>query len=95
MLRGNDSHDGELAVDPHQWPWCYAEVEVVRKRGADYWSTTRAASHFGGTEADNMALFCSVRDLGVKRIITTSIEHHAVGHPVLSAVKWRLLPLRK
>ncbi len=29
-----------------------------------------------------MALFCSVRDLGVKRIITTSIEHHAVGHPV-------------
>jgi cysteine desulfurase len=29
-----------------------------------------------------MALFCSVRDLGVERIITTTIEHHAVGHPI-------------
>ncbi len=34
----------------------------------------------GGTEADNMALWCSVRDHGVKRIITSTIEHHAVGH---------------
>ncbi len=36
----------------------------------------------GGTEADNAALYLSVRNLGVKRIITTSIEHHAVGHTV-------------
>ena len=34
----------------------------------------------GGTEADNMALRCSVVDLGVERIITSSVEHHAVGH---------------
>ncbi len=34
----------------------------------------------GGTEADNMALHSAVTQLGVKRIITTSIEHHAVGH---------------
>ncbi|MEY4487182.1 MAG: hypothetical protein RL440_1727 [Bacteroidota bacterium] len=34
----------------------------------------------GGTEADNMALHASVTQLGVKRIITTAIEHHAVGH---------------
>jgi cysteine desulfurase len=34
----------------------------------------------GGTEADNMAIHASVTELGVKRIITTSIEHHAVGH---------------
>ncbi len=32
----------------------------------------------GGTEADNMALTVSVRDLGVKRIITSPIEHPAV-----------------
>ncbi len=32
----------------------------------------------GGTEADNMVLMCSVRDLGVKHIITSRIEHHAV-----------------
>lgn len=34
----------------------------------------------GGTEADNMALQAAVTQLGVKRIITTRIEHHAVGH---------------
>lgn len=32
----------------------------------------------GGTEADNMALKCAVRDLGVKRIITSPTEHKAV-----------------
>ncbi|MEZ4809161.1 MAG: cysteine desulfurase family protein [Allomuricauda sp.] len=34
----------------------------------------------GGTEADNMILHCAVRDLGVKTIITSKIEHHAVLH---------------
>ncbi|MCC5924756.1 MAG: aminotransferase class V-fold PLP-dependent enzyme, partial [Crocinitomicaceae bacterium] len=34
----------------------------------------------GGTEADNMALQCAVDHLGVNRIITTPIEHHAVLH---------------
>lgn len=34
----------------------------------------------GGTEADNMALYTAVRKLGVTRIITSEIEHHAVGH---------------
>lgn len=34
----------------------------------------------GGTEADNMILRCAVRDLGVKTIITSRIEHHAVLH---------------
>jgi len=60
------------------------EVEVVRKRIAQKIGAEPGEIFFtsGGTEADNMALFCSVRDLGVKRIITTTIEHHAVGHPV-------------
>lgn len=60
------------------------EVEVVRKRIAKSIGAESGEIFFtsGGTEADNMALFCSVRDLGVQRIITTKIEHHAVGHPV-------------
>lgn len=36
----------------------------------------------GGTEADNMAINSSVHLFGVTRIITTPIEHHAVGHTV-------------
>lgn len=34
----------------------------------------------GGTEADNMALQIAVCEFGVKRIVTTCLEHHAVGH---------------
>lgn len=34
----------------------------------------------GGTEADNMAICAAVRELGVTRIITSKLEHHAVGH---------------
>lgn len=36
----------------------------------------------GGTEADNMAIICAVNDLGCTRVITSEIEHHAVGHTV-------------
>ncbi len=41
----------------------------------------------GGTEATNMALKCSVRDLGVQRIITSQMEHHCVLHTVESLEK--------
>lgn len=34
----------------------------------------------GGTEADNMAILCAINDLKVQRIISSSIEHHAVSH---------------
>ncbi len=34
----------------------------------------------GGTEADNMALHSCVFNLGVTHIITSVLEHHAVGH---------------
>ncbi len=34
----------------------------------------------GGTEANNMALKNAVRDLGVKRIISSPLEHHCVLH---------------
>lgn len=35
-----------------------------------------------GTEANNFIILSSIRDLGVKRIITSKIEHHAVLHTV-------------
>lgn len=41
----------------------------------------------GGTEADNMAINSAVNQMGVTRIITTPLEHHAVGHTVEALVK--------
>lgn len=36
----------------------------------------------GGTEANNMIIKGAVRDLGVKHIITSPMEHHGVLHPI-------------
>ena len=57
-------------------------IEISRKKVADYLNAEPSEIIFtsGGTEADNMALRCGVMDLGVKRIITSCVEHHAVGH---------------
>ena len=45
----------------------------------------------GGTEADNMAIHAAINELGVKRIITSCIEHHAVGHTIESLTKENLV----
>ncbi|MFT7345382.1 MAG: cysteine desulfurase, partial [Lentimonas sp.] len=59
-----------------------AQVETARRNIAKHLNCAPSEIIFtsGGTEADNMALYTSVESLGVKRIITTTIEHHAVGH---------------
>lgn len=59
-------------------------IESARKTIAKYMNAHPSEIIFtsGGTEADNMILRCAVRDLGVKTIITTKIEHHAVTHTV-------------
>ncbi|SNR68675.1 cysteine desulfurase [Maribacter sedimenticola] len=59
-------------------------IESARKTIAKYINAQPSEIIFtsGGTEADNMILRCAVRDLGVKTIITTRIEHHAVLHTV-------------
>jgi len=36
----------------------------------------------GGTEADNMAIRCAVRDRGARALVSSPIEHHAVEHTV-------------
>ncbi len=57
-------------------------IEITRKRIADSINAKSNEIVFtsGGTEADNMALRCAVTDLKVERIITSKLEHHAVGH---------------
>lgn len=57
-------------------------LEQCRKTIASYFNVSAAEIVFtsGGTEADNLALRSVVRDLGVKEIITSKIEHHAVLH---------------
>jgi len=57
-----------------------AAVEQARRTVSALLNCTPSEIIFtsGGTEADNMAIECSVRDLGVKHIITSHIEHHAV-----------------
>lgn len=59
-------------------------VEQARKTIAGILNVKAAEIVFtsGGTEADNLALNSAVRDLGVKRIITSKIEHHAVLYTV-------------
>ncbi|MDG1396165.1 MAG: cysteine desulfurase family protein [Flavobacteriales bacterium] len=59
-------------------------IERSRKNIAKHLNCAPGEIFFtsGGTEADNMAIQCAVNDLGVKHIITSCIEHHAVGHTV-------------
>ena len=59
-------------------------IESTRKTIAKLLNVSSSEIIFtsGGTEADNLVLQCSVRDLNVKRIITSNIEHHAVLHTI-------------
>lgn len=61
-----------------------AAIDLGRKRVAEHINAEPSEITFtsGGTEADNMAILCSVNDLGVKHIITSAIEHHAVLYPI-------------
>ena len=66
-----------------------AAIEKARKKVAELLQTSPSEIFFtsGGTEADNTAIRCSVEDYGIKNIITTRIEHHAVLHTVESLAK--------
>ena len=59
-------------------------VETARKNIANLLNASAAEIIFtaGGTEADNLILHNAVTNLGVKRMITSKIEHHAVLHTV-------------
>jgi cysteine desulfurase len=57
-------------------------VETARKNIAKHFNVSAPEIIFtaGGTEADNLILNNAVLNLGVQRIITSKIEHHAVTH---------------
>lgn len=59
-------------------------IESARKSIAAHFGVTASEIIFtsSGTEADNLILFNAVKNLGVERIITSKIEHHAVLHTV-------------
>lgn len=61
-----------------------AAIETARKNIAKHFNVAASEIIFtaGGTEADNLILQNAVINLGVKRIITSQIEHHAVLHTV-------------
>lgn len=57
-------------------------IEAARKSVSKSLNCSPSEIFFtsGGTEANNTAIACAVRDLGVTHIITSPIEHHAVIH---------------
>lgn len=59
-----------------------ATVETARKNIAKHFNVSATEIIFtsSGTEADNLILHNAVFNLGVTRIITSKIEHHAVLH---------------
>lgn len=59
-------------------------IEKARRSVAQWLGTVPAHIFFtsGGTEADNMAIRQVVKDMGIRRVITSPIEHHAVTHTV-------------
>jgi len=64
-----------------------AHLETARRNIAKYLNCQPSEIIFtsGGTEADNMAIQESIDSLGAKRIVTSTIEHHAVGHTATAA----------
>jgi len=66
-----------------------AKIEECRKIVAEQIGASIGEIFFtsGGTESNNMALKCAVRDLGVQRIISSPTEHHCVLHSLDSIQK--------
>lgn len=59
-----------------------AVIETSRRSIAKHLNCAPAEIYFtsGGTEADNLALHICVNALEVTHIITSPLEHHAIGH---------------
>ncbi len=64
-------------------------IENARKSVAKHFNVTPSEIFFtsGGTEADNMAICQTVESYGIKHIISSKIEHHAVEHTICNLEK--------
>lgn len=59
-----------------------ALIENARKTVAKLLNTTPSEIFFtsGGTEADNMAIRCTIHDMKITHAVSSPVEHHAVSH---------------
>jgi len=66
-----------------------AVIESARKTVAQTIGASTAEIFFtsGGTESNNMAIKCAVRDLGVQRILSSPTEHHCGLHAIEAVEK--------
>lgn len=64
-------------------------IEKARKKVAELLNASPSEIFFtsGGTEADNTALVCGIDTHGIKHVITSPIEHHAVLHTLAECAK--------
>ncbi len=79
IMRHNNGNPSSIHAEGRK---ARAAVEQARKQVAKLLNASIGEIFFtsGGTEANNMALKCAVRDLGVQRIISSPIEHHCILH---------------
>ena len=66
-----------------------AALETARKTVARLLHVSPSEIFFtsGGTEANNTALYCTIRDMDIHHVITSRIEHHAVLHTLEQLAK--------
>lgn len=78
------THFGNPSSTHHYGRKVKSAIETARKSIARHLNCSPMEICFtsGGTEADNMAINGAITQLGVKRIISSSVEHHAVLHTV-------------
>ena len=81
VLRGQYGNPSSIHAEGRS---ARALVEGARKTVAQCIGAGTAEIFFtsGGTESNNMAIKCAVRDLGVRRIISSPLEHHCGLHAI-------------
>jgi cysteine desulfurase len=72
-------------------------IEAARKAVAQLIGASTGEVFFtsGGTESNNMAIKCAVNDLGVRRIITSPVEHNCVKNSIEHLHNMQLVSVEK